>query len=1014
MKYSITLLFVLVTISKGFSQTCTYIAYDGFNYPAGVPLQGLSGGSGWQEPWNVQENIATLPGYQTPAVSGSLAYADLVTLGTKGSGGRMYLTTGRRLNTSSTGPFGNYVNSSGGGIGSSQSNTLFFSTLLNKKQNNGESVYVSLHGEGSIPWYIHNGYAKIEVGYFGTASETNGVRYWSVRIGTDVYKTSEVVQPNISTLLVLQLTFTASDTQVAYWVNPTELGTVSTPTPTFSETVAVSNFTIRSVGLYLGNVDNNGEVDEIRFATSYQCVTPVPTTPLNAPPTAVISTNVSSGIAPLSVQLDGSASSDPEGSSLTYSWNFGDGTPTVTGASVSHSYSDLGQIRTTLTVTDDLGQQHTEYKTITVLDTNGSFPCLSSFSVLNMPTCEANDGRISVHVSNANFQLLDSQNTPMAVSNTNQFQNLAHGDYTFMASGINNACRDTFKLYIRTDSTTCTNWQPSACSMDLGINIDGLADWSSLRAFKNLMKHVRGEPLAFSATHTWSADVLDEMTFDEDGYPTYLPQTTTVGTTAIRYVLSSGGGNLRMSETYVFLYDGVGTLGISGVTVLSSAPGRIVFTVNSHDNIWFDINVSQLGNHIRNIRVLQLADELADLNNDKFYQVFLDKLAPFKMLRFMDWGHTNGSTLVNWNDRKGATYFAYATYSGVPYELMIELANKTKKDVWICVPHLASDAYITQMATLFKNTLDPHLKIYLEYSNEVWNWIFSQAHYNNEHRPNNLNYGRAYAEKAKRVFRIWHEVFGSQKNRVKRVLGMQAMFNSLNEQILSQLDQDEWDMGSPSHYFGLDHSSSGNPVLGANSTAADVMLNAQNYWNVNKQALKNDFNLVKLLGKDIVTYEGGQHFVGNVFGIPYTYQQSMWDAQYSIGMYNMYNEVFNLIRSWGCKVAGNFTLSGAQESVYGSWGALSNLEMQPPYLATAPKYQAMIDFVGNCNCPNTKLVNSSPMDRGIYQAAQGLSSSGVEKSGDAVLFRAGNSILLQPGFKVETGGVFRTEISGCN
>ena len=40
---------------------------------------------------------------------------------------------------------------------------------------------------------------------------------------------------------------------------------------------------------------------------------------------------------------------------------------------------------------------------------------------------------------------------------------------------------------------------------------------------------------------------------------------------------------------------------------------------------------------------------------------------------------------------------------------------------WINIPHLASDDYILQLAKLFKNNLHPDLKIYVEYSNEIWN-----------------------------------------------------------------------------------------------------------------------------------------------------------------------------------------------------------------------------------------------------------------------------------------------------
>jgi len=58
------------------------------------------------------------------------------------------------------------------------------------------------------------------------------------------------------------------------------------------------------------------------------------------------------------VAFDGSASSDPDGTIVSYDWTFGDG-GTASGARPTHAYSTAGTYTVTLTVTDDTGRTGT-------------------------------------------------------------------------------------------------------------------------------------------------------------------------------------------------------------------------------------------------------------------------------------------------------------------------------------------------------------------------------------------------------------------------------------------------------------------------------------------------------------------------------------------------------------------------------------------------------------------------------------------------------------------------------
>jgi glucose/arabinose dehydrogenase/PKD repeat protein len=73
-------------------------------------------------------------------------------------------------------------------------------------------------------------------------------------------------------------------------------------------------------------------------------------------PTARIDAGPLAGPLPLEVTFDGSRSSDPEGTALTYEWDFGDG-ETSTEPVVTHTYTEAGNYTVQLTVTDGDGQQ---------------------------------------------------------------------------------------------------------------------------------------------------------------------------------------------------------------------------------------------------------------------------------------------------------------------------------------------------------------------------------------------------------------------------------------------------------------------------------------------------------------------------------------------------------------------------------------------------------------------------------------------------------------------------------
>ena len=71
-------------------------------------------------------------------------------------------------------------------------------------------------------------------------------------------------------------------------------------------------------------------------------------------PVSVISATPTTGSTPLVVSFNGTGSFDPDGSIVSYAWNFGDNT-TGAGPTISKTYNAMGNYTAALTVTDDSG-----------------------------------------------------------------------------------------------------------------------------------------------------------------------------------------------------------------------------------------------------------------------------------------------------------------------------------------------------------------------------------------------------------------------------------------------------------------------------------------------------------------------------------------------------------------------------------------------------------------------------------------------------------------------------------
>lgn len=84
-------------------------------------------------------------------------------------------------------------------------------------------------------------------------------------------------------------------------------------------------------------------------------------------PQAIFTASPSSGGTPLTAAFNAAASTDPNGTIMTYMWSYGDGS-TGSGVSVLHTYAAEGAYTATLTITDNDGFTDTMSMLIVVID----------------------------------------------------------------------------------------------------------------------------------------------------------------------------------------------------------------------------------------------------------------------------------------------------------------------------------------------------------------------------------------------------------------------------------------------------------------------------------------------------------------------------------------------------------------------------------------------------------------------------------------------------------------------
>lgn len=351
-----------------------------------------------------------------------------------------------------------------------------------------------------------------------------------------------------------------------------------------------------------------------------------------------------------------------------------------------------------------------------------------------------------------------------------------------------------------------TSPQTAGTAPWLGMNPAALRDYQPQRPVIDVMKNARvwlGHlPGQWGG---WTeADLRAIGALDENGWPLFVPEQITGISTVLLVDLPEEA--IGLAGNYRLRYEGAGRLEISGRIGGQRRRGR--------NEIWFSyspgpglvqLTISQTDREdpIRNIEIVHekhiaIHDAGALFNPD-----WLARIEGMAVLRYMNFTRTNSATFSRWEERPKMEDYVW-TNNGLPLEALIRLANETGIEPWFNIPHLADDDFITQMAQMIHQKLDPDLRAWIEFSNETWNYIFPQADAAAaaaEARWGDSNLWQEWnAMRAAQMVQIFDKVFEGAEHRLYRVLSTHTGWLGLEE----QLEARRWRAEDPANPFPPD------------------------------------------------------------------------------------------------------------------------------------------------------------------------------------------------------------------
>ncbi|MEY4904872.1 MAG: hypothetical protein RLZZ292_2687 [Bacteroidota bacterium] len=531
------------------------------------------------------------------------------------------------------------------------------------------------------------------------------------------------------------------------------------------------------------------------------------------------------------------------------------------------------------------------------------------------------------------------------------------------------------------------------------MNLSATHYWSAEVPFANLM--LQASPWISGNSDYVLGDantkLIDKMTFDGNGYPTEIPQTIAgiAKAQTVRTVLAWDNYGILPHGKYTLRYEGEGEVelfGLDTITILKKEAGLVEFDLKPLRQIlWKEpahfggslgliIRKSLKNNRIRNIRVLLPNVKETDATYP-FNPFFVEKMRPFKAIRFMNWTAAFWSAERTWSDYRPSTYYTQSnldwsatTNRSVSYEYMVQLCNLLKSDLWLNMPYGVDSNYVYQVSKLVKNTLNSKQKIYLELGNEAWNYgeaYSKQYNYIKDNVPPillNKDHQYRYAYHANRLFKAFESYAPTNAPKTLRVLAGQQADETVLQRSMEGFSflnvAGQYDIGSVSDYSFTEASDLS--ALSAQSTVADVAKIARKSKAKSLAALQKNNDILGAAGKKMILYEGGLDIsVRYPFSLDASlapaYAPVVWAFQNDTSCYNIYTDWLRNVHALPTtELTMQFVLADRDDAHYGSYGHLQNIFTDDA--SNRAKYKAVLDFCGVQLATETLTENTKPIN----------------------------------------------------